>query len=104
MFEEYYQDPITIGPNSIVRDTDDTEFSALQIFITNLVILSVMTCAIQFNDQFLFRTTKIRNVLTDWMLAAEFETGETLVSEEVPEFSLLGRHVLSEVPSFLDDG
>jgi hypothetical protein len=86
------KDIVESAVDFMIRKTNYPESVHLQKFSAFGVVCGAtirsMLAAVQFNDQSGLETYEIRNIRTDRLLAAEFETCELTAAQGKPQFAL----------------
>ena len=83
--------------NLVVSESENAKPSRLQFLCAILVIscLLSMLSPIHLNYQFVLQADKIENVITKWMLATKFQTGNLSTSQEMPQRLFRIGHVIA---------
>ena len=87
----------------VIGESQDhkTLFSKMSVplFIVFSLTLLIVNRTIQFNNQSLFKTTKVGNITINRLLAPEFEPMKSTIPQESPETLLVRRHSFSKIAS-----
>jgi hypothetical protein len=86
--------------NLIVPEPENTKTSFLQFLCAIFVILCLLSMLgpIHFNDQFVFQSDKIENVITKSVLTAKFQTTNLTTTQKMPQSLFRIRQVVAKRP------
>jgi hypothetical protein len=83
--------------NLIVPEPENTKTSFLQFLCAIFVILCLLSMLgpIHFNDQFVFQSDKIEDVITKSVLTAKFQTTNLTTTQKMPQSLFRIRQVVA---------